>query len=65
MLKWDFLSGGIDSNLIVKSLQKNGAEDIETFSAIIDQKISLENNDTDTIEMIQNIQNKNNFKNTL
>lgn len=59
-----FLSGGIDSNLIVKSLQKNGAEDIETFSAIIDQKISLENNDTDTIEMIQNIQNKNNFKNT-
>jgi len=58
-----FLSGGIDSNLIVKSLNKIGAEDIETFSAIIDQKISLEKNDTDTVEKIKSTQIDNKFKN--
>ena len=58
-----FLSGGLDSNLIVNSLNKNGVQDIETFSAIIDQKISLERNNTDSVEIIKSMQKNNNYIN--
>ena len=52
-----FLSGGIDSNLIARSLFKNTSEKITTFSAIIGEKNISEGVDTDTLESI-----KSNFK---
>ena len=48
-----FLSGGIDSNLIARSLYKNTGEKITTFSAVIQNKSISEGRDTDTIESIK------------
>ncbi len=48
-----FLSGGIDSNLIARSLYHHTGEKITTFSAIIKDKKISEGRDTDTIGSIK------------
>ena len=49
-----FLSGGLDSNLIARILYKKTKQKIITFSAIIDDKELQEENNTDTVEQINN-----------
>ena len=48
-----FLSGGVDSNLIARSLYQNTGKKIITFSAIIQNKKEMEGNSTDTLDKIK------------